>query len=232
MSSSFFLFVITVSVMCCKITPNILHYFKSTYFSQIFFYLCSQDCYIDICSPEVLSLFTDNFDYQHLRRHFVKGLLVDDIMGYKIYTHEIRSSYAARIDNFRSYDTVSKDIIQRWTYPMVPDVLSFGDRQEIKLHRQGIYKASDVTLSHSAQIGANSVVGNGTSVGENCKVSNSVIGQGCNIGKNVLIHGSYIWDNVTIEDGCKVSNSLVCDGVHLGAGAIVEPGCILSFKVC
>uniref|UniRef100_A0A0E0GEQ0 Translation initiation factor eIF2B subunit epsilon n=1 Tax=Oryza nivara TaxID=4536 RepID=A0A0E0GEQ0_ORYNI len=214
-----------------EITPNILHYFKSTYFSQIFFYLCSQDCYIDICSPEVLSLFTDNFDYQHLRRHFVKGLLVDDIMGYKIYTHEIRSSYAARIDNFRSYDTVSKDIIQRWTYPMVPDVLSFGDRQEIKLHRQGIYKASDVTLSHSAQIGANSVVGNGTSVGENCKVSNSVIGQGCNIGKNVLIHGSYIWDNVTIEDGCKVSNSLVCDGVHLGAGAIVEPGCILSFKV-
>uniref|UniRef100_A0A0D9Z000 Translation initiation factor eIF2B subunit epsilon n=1 Tax=Oryza glumipatula TaxID=40148 RepID=A0A0D9Z000_9ORYZ len=190
-----------------------------------------EDCYIDICSPEVLSLFTDNFDYQHLRRHFVKGLLVDDIMGYKIYTHEIRSSYAARIDNFRSYDTVSKDIIQRWTYPMVPDVLSFGDRQEIKLHRQGIYKASDVTLSHSAQIGANSVVGNGTSVGENCKISNSVIGQGCNIGKNVLIHGSYIWDNVTIEDGCKVSNSLVCDGVHLGAGAIVEPGCILSFKV-
>lgn len=38
-----------------------------------------QDCYIDICSPEVLSLLTDNFDYQHLRRHFVKGLLVDDV---------------------------------------------------------------------------------------------------------------------------------------------------------
>ncbi|EMS54837.1 Translation initiation factor eIF-2B subunit epsilon [Triticum urartu] len=190
-----------------------------------------EDCYIDICSPEVLSLFTDNFDYQHLRRHFVKGLLVDDIMGYKIYTHEIRSSYAARIDNFRSYDAVSKDIIQRWTYPMVPDVLSFGNCHEMKLHRQGIYKASDVTLSHSAQIGANSVIGNATSIGEQCKISNSVIGEGCSIGKNVLIHGSYIWDNVIIEDGCKVSNSLVCDDVHLKAGAIVEPGCILSFKI-
>ncbi|KAF7086826.1 hypothetical protein CFC21_090086 [Triticum aestivum] len=190
-----------------------------------------EDCYIDICSPEVLSLFTDNFDYQHLRRHFVKGLLVDDIMGYKIYTHEIRSSYAARIDNFRSYDAVSKDIIQRRTYPMVPDVLSFGNCHEMKLHRQGIYKASDVTLSHSAQIGANSVIGNATSIGEQCKISNSVIGEGCSIGKNVLIHGSYIWDNVIIEDGCKVSNSLVCDDVHLKAGAIVEPGCILSFKI-
>ncbi|XP_062221600.1 uncharacterized protein LOC133920954 [Phragmites australis] len=190
-----------------------------------------EDCYIDICSPDVLSLFTDNFDYQHLRRHFVKGLLVDDIMGYKIYTHEIHSSYAARIDNFRSYDTVSKDVIQRWTYPFVPDVISFGDCPESRLHRQGIYKASDVKLSHSAQIGANSVVGSATSIGDHCKVSNSVIGESCKIGKNVLINGAYIWDNVVIEDGCKVSNSLVCDGVHLRAGAIVEPGSILSFKV-
>uniref|UniRef100_A0A0A8Y5N5 eIF4-gamma/eIF5/eIF2-epsilon domain-containing protein n=1 Tax=Arundo donax TaxID=35708 RepID=A0A0A8Y5N5_ARUDO len=74
----------------------------------------------------------------------MKGLLVDDIMGYKIYTHEIRSSYAARIDNFRSYDTVSKDIIQRWTDPMVPDVLSVGNGLETKLHQQGIYKASGI----------------------------------------------------------------------------------------
>ncbi|KAH7522270.1 hypothetical protein FEM48_Zijuj07G0120600 [Ziziphus jujuba var. spinosa] len=37
------------------------------------------DCYIDICSPEVLIIFTYNFDYQHLWCHFVKGLLVDDM---------------------------------------------------------------------------------------------------------------------------------------------------------
>jgi len=90
---------------------------------------------------------------------------------------------------------------------------------------------ADVTLSPSAQIGANSVVGSATSIGDHCKVLNSVIGEGCKIGKNVLINGSFIWDNVIIEDGCKVSNSLVCDGVHLRAGAIVEPGCVLSFKV-
>jgi hypothetical protein len=46
---------------------------------SIIFFL--QDCYIDICSPEVLSLFSDNFDCQHLRRHFVKGLLVDDVIS-------------------------------------------------------------------------------------------------------------------------------------------------------
>lgn len=62
-------------------------------------------------------------------------------MGYKIFTHEIHSSYAARIDNFKSYDTVSKDIIQRWTYPLVPDVQFFGN-SATKLERRGVYRAS------------------------------------------------------------------------------------------
>ncbi|KAI9186794.1 hypothetical protein LWI28_020940 [Acer negundo] len=189
-----------------------------------------QDCYIDICSPEVLSLFTDNFDYQHLRRHFVKGLLLDDIMGYKIYTHEIHSSYAARIDNYRSYDIVSKDIIQRWTYPYVPDVKFCGNRAT-KLERQGMYRASEIVQSCSSQIGPFTVIGYGTKIGNDTKVSSSVIGEGCTIGSNVLIEGSYIWDNVTIEDGCELRHVIVCDGVILKAGAVLKPGVVLSFKV-
>ncbi|KAK6119803.1 hypothetical protein DH2020_046452 [Rehmannia glutinosa] len=189
-----------------------------------------QDCYIDICSPEVLSLFTDNFDYQHLRRHFVKGLLVDDIMGYKIFTHEIHSSYAARVDNYRSYDTISKDIIQRWTYPLVPDVQFFGN-YVTKLERQGAYRASDVGLSRSAKIGPFTVIGSGTTIGNYTKVSNSVVGEGCIIGSNVSIDGCYIWDKVTIEDGCKLKHAIVCDGVIIKSGAVLEAGVVLSFKV-
>ncbi|KAK8938162.1 hypothetical protein KSP40_PGU004589 [Platanthera guangdongensis] len=190
-----------------------------------------QDCYVDICSLGVLDLFVDNFDYQHLRRHFVKGLLVDDIMGCKIFTHEIQSSYAARVDNFKSYDTISKDIVQRWTYPFVPDVRYLGNGLQIKLDREGIYKAPDVVQSRSAHIDAFTVLGNATTVGDNTKISNSVIGQGCIIGHNVVIEGSFVWDNVTIEDGCKLSHALICDGVHLREGVILEPGVIISFKV-
>ncbi|KAG7542386.1 Nucleotidyl transferase domain [Arabidopsis thaliana x Arabidopsis arenosa] len=190
-----------------------------------------QDCYIDICSPEVLSLFEDNFDYQHLRRHFVNGLLVDDIMGYKIFTHEIRSSfYAARIDNLRSYDMVSKNIIQRWTYPYVPDI-NFSGNRPLKLGRQGIYRASDSVQSRSADIGDSTVIGYGTKIGNGGKIFNSVIGNGCCIGSNVVIQGSYIWNNVTIEDGCEIRNAIVCDGVKIRAGAVLQPGVVLSFNV-
>ncbi|CAN0920557.1 Probable translation initiation factor eIF-2B subunit epsilon [Linum grandiflorum] len=189
-----------------------------------------QDCYIDICSQEVLSLFTDNFDYQHLRRHFVKGLLVDDIMGYKIFTHEIHSSYAARIDNYKSYDTISKDIIQRWTYPFVPDV-NFSGNRTAKHERRGIYLEPEIQLSHSAQIMPFTVIGKGTKIGDNSSVTHSVIGQGCTIGSNVSIVGSYIWNNVTIEDGCNIQHAIVCDGVIIQAGATLKPGVVLSFKV-
>ncbi|XP_076904384.1 uncharacterized protein LOC143559806 [Bidens hawaiensis] len=189
-----------------------------------------QDCYIDICAPEVLSLFTDNFDYQHLRRHFVKGLLVDDIMGYKIFTHEIRSDYAARIDNFRSYDSISKDIIQRWTYPFVPDV-AFSSNDSTHVERNGIYRASEISQSRSAEIGQFTCIGKGSSIGDRTVILNSVIGAGCKIGCNVLIDGCYIWNNVTIEDGCVLKQTILCDGVVMKPGSVLEPGVVLSFNV-
>ncbi|KAF5739513.1 translation initiation factor eIF-2B subunit epsilon-like isoform X4 [Tripterygium wilfordii] len=189
-----------------------------------------QDCYIDICSQEVLTVFKDNFDYQHLRRHFVKGLLMDDITGYKIFSHEINSSYAARIDNYRSYDTISKDIIQRWTYPYVPDVI-FSGNDAAKLERQGMYRASEIEQSRSAKIGPFTVIGKGTRIGNDVKIANSVVGNGCKIGSNVVIEGSYIWDNVIIEDHCELRHAIVCSGVTMRSGAVLEPGVVLSFKV-
>ncbi|KAG6472618.1 hypothetical protein ZIOFF_070092 [Zingiber officinale] len=263
-----------------KVNPSIISIDKELLANNTWVYLHNnkQDCYIDICSPEVLSLFMDNFDYQHLRRHFVKGLLVDDmkdhlidsltssdvryklhkicafyielgllavliqshlalpvfmymIMGYKIFTHEIHSSYAARIDNFRSYGTISKDILQRWAYPLVPNFQYFGISSKVKLDRQGVYSAPDVVQSRSARIGATTLIGSGTTIGNHTGISNSVVGRGCTIGNNVCIDGCYIWDNVIIEDGCRLNHAIVCDGVHLSAGVVLEPGVILSFKV-
>jgi hypothetical protein len=47
------------------------------------------DCHIDICAPEVLVDFRENFDYQQVRRDFVGGVLIDEEMGNKIFVHEL-----------------------------------------------------------------------------------------------------------------------------------------------
>lgn len=190
-----------------------------------------QDCYIDICSPEVLFLFTDNFDYQHIRRDFVKGILSDEISGNKIFTYEICGEYAARIDNLRSYDSVSKDIIHRWTYPIVPDIRFAGNNVGLKIERCNVYRENGVLLPRSAQIGPSTVLGEGTSVDESCIISNSVIGRNCVIGKNVIIEGSYVWNNVTIHDNAFIQSAVICDGSVVKAGARIEPGAVLSFNV-
>lgn len=159
-----------------------------------------------------------------MRLDFLKGLLSDDAQGCKIFT----SSYAARVENFRSYDAISNDIIQRWTYSFVPDVEWFKN-SEPNLERQHIYRASEVV--GQSKFGSFTVIGSGTTIGYQTTISNSVVGEGCSTGSNVTIDGCYIWHNVTIEDGCELKHAIVCDGVILKAGAVLEPGVVLSFKV-
>jgi NDP-sugar pyrophosphorylase family protein len=79
-----------------------------------------------ICAPEVLMLFSDNFDYQNVKRDFVSGVLSEEELGNKLFVHEVTKEYLARVHSLRSYDAVSRDIMARWTYPLVPDTNLFS----------------------------------------------------------------------------------------------------------
>ncbi|XP_061995268.1 uncharacterized protein LOC133713168 [Rosa rugosa] len=160
-----------------------------------------EDCYIDICSPEVLSLLAYNIDYQDLRHDLLNGLLDDDVMGYKIFTHEIDSSYAAKIDNFRSYDAVSKDIIQRGSYPSMPDI-KFTE------------------IGHGTKIADNteilsSVIGEGCSIGSNVSIEGSyildnvTIEDGCKLKHAVVCDGVVIKSGAILEPGVVLSFQVV-----------------------
>lgn len=58
---------------------------------------------------------------QNLQRDFVSGVLSEEELGNKIYIHEAQHDYAVRVHNVRTYDAVSSDILQRWSYPFCPD---------------------------------------------------------------------------------------------------------------
>ena len=56
------------------------------------------------------------------RVHFLSsGVLSEEELGNKLFVHEISNEYAAHIPNLRSFDAVSRDVLQRWAYPFVPD---------------------------------------------------------------------------------------------------------------
>ena len=114
------------------------------------------DCHVDICAPEVLYLFTDNFDYQNIRRDFVVGTLNERELGNNIYAHFLEQrEYAVRVDSLRTYDAVSRDVVGRWAYPMTPDAnaLPRGERSTYA-HKSRTRTARKTCTSRRARLSA------------------------------------------------------------------------------
>ena len=185
------------------------------------------DCNIDICSPEVLMQFADNYDYQNIRRDYVHNEVQSKEIGWKFsafFTHE----YAARIQDLRTYDSICKDIVQRWTYPIVPDS-NFTGKTTFALSRGSVYKEEGLQLAPTA-LGNATLVGAGSVLGTDTWISRTTVGRGCRIGSRVVIEGSYVWDNVVIEDGVTIDRAIICTGVHIAANTHIPRGVVLSFN--
>ena len=192
------------------------------------------DCNVDICAPEVLYLFTDNFDYQNIRRDFVVGTLNERELGNNIYAHFLeKSEYAVRVDSLRTYDAVSRDVVGRWTFPMTPDqnALPRGERSTYAHGFGNAYREKNVDVDATATIGFGSVIGEGCVVGAGSVVNASTLGRGVVIGKNCVVDGSYVQKNVVIHEGAVVNAAFLCEDVVVHAGAVVGKGAVLSYGV-
>lgn len=189
------------------------------------------DCSIDICTPDVLSLWSDSFDYQSPRKHYLYGVLKDyELNGKTIHTHIIKEDYAARVRNLKAYDAVSKDIISRWTYPLCPDT-NLLPGHTYDLRKGSMYQEQGVTLARSCVVGRRTVIGRGTSIGDRTTVHSTVLGRNCRIGRNVKLDGAYVWDGVVIGDNTDVRGSIIADGVVVGKNCTIAPGALLSYGV-
>ena len=193
-----------------------------------------QDCHVDICAPELLYLFTDNFDYQQLRRDFVVGTLNERELGNNIYAHELGpTEYATRVHNLRTYDAVSRDVISRWVYPMSPDVncLPRGLHTSYTHSWPNRYIEANVTVDPTATVGPGTVIGEGCVVGPGAVIKHSVIGRGSVIDAGAKVDGSYIMAGVRIGKDARLTSALVCEGAVVHAGATVGRGGVISYNV-
>lgn len=190
-----------------------------------------------ICAPEVLLLFSDNFDYQHMRRDFIAGVLSEEELGNKLYVHELQNEYAVRVHNFRTYAAVSADVLMRWTYPLCPDsnllvpadAASRSD-SDYGFARNYIYKEPDVALARTVSLGQCTCIGSGTKVAGGTAITDSIIGRACKIGANVTIERCFIMGNVEIADGATLCDAFVCDGAVIGRNARLLTGCLVSYR--
>lgn len=189
------------------------------------------DCGIDICTPEVLAQYTDNFDWQLPRRGFLNGVLKDyETFQLTAHTHVATQGYAARVKNLQAYDAISKDVISRWTYPLCPDTNLVAD-QSFQFRKGNVYREDHVVLARSSVVNRNAVIGQGTTIGEHATITNSVIGRRCVIGSRVKIDGAYIWDDTYIGNDTIIEKAIIANEVSVGKGCKVERGALISYGV-
>jgi translation initiation factor eIF-2B subunit epsilon len=188
------------------------------------------DAQIDICTPEVLALWSESFDYELPRKNFLHGVLKDwELNGKMIYAEIMEEGYAARAHNLQMYESVSRDVLSRWTFPFLPEN-NLTPKQTYHRHPNGVVIERSANHSSTAKL-SNSVIGSNTSIGANSIVSNCIIGNDCKIGEGVILQNSYVWNGVTIEKGANVTRSILADSTFIGPGSMVSAGCLLSFKV-
>jgi translation initiation factor eIF-2B subunit epsilon len=188
------------------------------------------DCGIDICTPDVLALWSESFDYELPRKNFLHGVLKDwELNGKMLYAEILDDGYAARASNLQMYDCISQDVLERWTLPFVPDSnLMHG--QTYRGVKGGSYVEDHVVTERGAKV-TGSAVGRSTVIKSGSTVSGSIIGRRCKIGKNVRIENSYIWDDAVIEDNASVVHSVLGGSVVIGASCRIPAGSLISYHV-
>lgn len=187
------------------------------------------DCHIDICTLDVLAQWSDNFDFQSLRKSFLHGVLKDyETYGKTIHTHIVTDQYAARVRSLRAYNAISKDIMGRWAYPFCPDSNLVPD-QSYHFTSGKVYQEDSVVIGRTSI--KKTIIGSQTRIGEDSIITGSTIGRRCKIGNDVVIEGAYIWDDVTVGDGSIIREAIIANDSTIGKNCTIESGVLISFGV-
>ncbi|KAJ1866333.1 translation initiation factor eIF-2B epsilon subunit, GEF [Coemansia sp. RSA 989] len=211
------------------------------------------DTNISICSPDVLALFTENFDYHIMRRDFIHGILESDILSKTIYAHVLEgtsalegkeldllageglafvghSGYAASVTDTAAYDAISRDMIGRWTYPLCPDN-NPSTGAEYSYHRGAVYKASSVRLDRQSRVEHHVILGANTHVANFSCISDSVLGQQCLIGEQSMVRGSYLFAGVKVGQNVAIEQSILGERVTVLDNVTIGRGCLIGDDV-
>ena len=192
------------------------------------------DTGVDVCAPELLLEFKENFDYDRVRALTIEKLDSGDAetMGNRMFARFIdpaSGEYAARIQSLATLKHVSQDVFNGWLKPLAhpacpkhigSDVYDRNFSKKKSIERN--WKGQNVVLGINARIesGAsvrNSILGDGTFVSEGCVLSNCILGNSVQIEADACVSHSILENNVVIKQGVTIPNNCYID-----SGVVVD----------
>ena len=82
---------------------------------------------------------------QNIEHDFISGVLSEEELGNTMHVHEVESGFACQVRNLRSYDAISRAVLQRWSFPFLVDSGSLHGADPASTYtfkRQNSYRCS------------------------------------------------------------------------------------------
>lgn len=202
------------------------------------------DCHVDICSPAFLMQFSDNFDYQDIRKHFIQNESINWELGMHLYGHILENhEYAARVSDPRTYHAVCLDLVNRWVYPIVPEYQFGGTASggastvtHYTHQKYNIYRAKSAKVSRMVRLTNSVVIGNDSVVKEGVCIARSILGSNCVVNENVTILNSHLWGGtlfglIFVLLGFTCCIDLILFYMCLGVDNVIESGVTIKDSI-
>lgn len=127
-----------------------------------------------------------------------------------------------------AFPICSHDVINRWVYPLVPDMGICCLEQNYMFRRNNVYRNRSVQLANTAALRENVVIHEGCTVGERTWLVNAVVGRNCKIGQNCVLENAFVFDGVEIGDKCELRNCVIGRMSKISSESIIQDGTIIG----
>ncbi|KAB0361937.1 hypothetical protein FD754_006093, partial [Muntiacus muntjak] len=88
-----------------------------------------------------------------------------------------------------------------------------------------VHSSAQIVSKH--MVGADSLIGPDTQVGEKSSIKHSVIGSSCVIRDRVTVTNCLLMNSVTVEEGSNIQNSVICNNAVIEKGADIK-NCLIG----
>ncbi|NP_001342154.1 translation initiation factor eIF-2B subunit gamma isoform 3 [Mus musculus] len=124
----------------------------------------------------------------------------------RCYVHIMKEGLCSRVSTLGLYMEANRQ---------VPKLLSVLCPEESMIH-------SSAQIVNKHLIGADSLIGPDTQIGEKSSIKHSVIGSSCVIRDRTSITNCLLMNSVTVEEGSSIHGSVICNNAVIETGAEIK----------
>ncbi|MEE6495248.1 hypothetical protein FKM82_001992 [Ascaphus truei] len=129
----------------------------------------------------------------------------------RCYVHVATNDLCCRVNSLGMYMEANRQ---------VPRLLGTICSDELRVHPSAL-------ITDRLLVGADSMIGAGTQVGERTSIKHSVVGSNCCIRDKVKITNCVIMNGVTVHEGCTLHGSVICNQAVIESSADIKD-CLLG----